>query len=90
MPDFFNVDKLIASKDQTISIQSDLIKHLQSQIDELVKALSRLVPEPVHLKSFDEEASRPMTFDESERKFRPMSDEEIERDRRGLQELGII
>jgi hypothetical protein len=88
--DLLNINKLLAAKDQTIQIQSELISHLQIQIDDLVKALSRLVPEPIKLKPFDEEANRPLTFDESENKFRPMRDEEIQRDIRGLQELGIV
>lgn len=90
MTDFFNLNKLIAAKDQTIQIQSELILHQKNQIDELVKSLSRLVPEPIKLKPFDEEANRPLTFDESENKFRPMRDEEIQRDIKGLQELGIL
>lgn len=90
MPDFLNIQKIISAKDQTIQIQSELITHQKNQIDELVKALSRLVPEPIKLKPYDEEANRPLMFDESENKFRPMRDDEIQRDIQGLKELGII
>lgn len=90
MADYFNLKKLLAAKDQTISIQNDLINHQKAQIDELVKTLARLVPEPVHLKPYDEEANRPLTFDETENKFRPKTDEEINRDIKGFQELGIF
>lgn len=88
--DFLNIQRIISAKDQTIQIQSELIQHQKNQIDELIKALSRLVPEPIKIKPFDEEANRPLVFDETENKFRPKTDKELERDLAGLRELGII